>query len=118
MIWLCVCSKGVTPLVILDEGTFDHTAYIEKMLPIALKYGSKVFGSDWLFQQDGARPHSHHLTQQWCRDNFPPFMDKVHWPPNSPDLNLLDYSIWNELVNTINWEKIKNKMDSTIKFIV
>ena len=24
MVWLCVCSKGITPLVILDEGTADH----------------------------------------------------------------------------------------------
>ena len=60
MIWLGVCSKGLTPLVILDEGTVDHTVHIEKVLPITLKYGNQVFGSDWTFQQDGARPHSHH----------------------------------------------------------
>ncbi|CAF3343269.1 unnamed protein product [Rotaria socialis] len=50
--------------------------------------------------QDGAKPHSHHLTQQWCRDR---------WPPNSPDVNPLDYSIWDELVNTINWNKVQSK---------
>ena len=46
MIWLCVCSKDVTPLVTLDEGTVDYTVYIEKVLPVALKYGNQVFGSD------------------------------------------------------------------------
>ena len=108
MVWLGACSKDVTPLVILDEGTVDHTVYIEKMLPVALKYGKQVFGSDWLFQQDGARPHSYHLsTQQWCRDNFPSFINHDCWPPNSPDLNRLDYSIWDELANTINWNKVK-----------
>ena len=110
MIWLGGCSKGLAPLVILDEGTVDHTVYVEKVLPVAFKYGNQVFGSDWIFQQDGARPHPHHLTQQWCRDNFPSFIDdKDHWPPNSPDLNPLDYSIWNELVDTINWDKVKSK---------
>ena len=109
MVWLGACSKGVTPLVILNEGTLDHGVYIEKVLPVALKYGNQAFGNDWVFQQDGARPHSHQLTQQWCRDKFPSFIDKDHWPPNSPDLNPLDYSIWDELVNAINWNKVKSK---------
>ena len=47
----------------LDEGTVDHAVYIEKVLPVALKYGNQVFDSDCVFQQDGARRHSHHLTQ-------------------------------------------------------
>ena len=67
MIWLGACSKGITPLVILDEGTVDHTVYIKKVLPFALKYGNETFGPDWIFQQDGAKPHLHHLTQHWCR---------------------------------------------------
>ncbi|CAM4784202.1 unnamed protein product [Rotaria magnacalcarata] len=109
MVWLGACSKGVTPLVILDEGTVDHVLYIEKVLPVALKYGNQVFCSDWVFQQDGAKPHSHHLTQQWCRDNFPSFIDEDHCLPNSPDLNPLDYSIWDELANSINWSKVQSK---------
>ncbi|CAF5215756.1 unnamed protein product [Rotaria magnacalcarata] len=112
MVWLGACSKGLTPLVILDEGTVDHTVYIEKVLPVALKYGNQFFGSDWVFQQDGAKPHSHHLSQKWCRDNFPTFIEKDRWPPNSPDLNPLDYSIWDQLVNNINWNKVYSKQHS------
>ena len=63
MVWLGTCSKGITPLVILNKGTVDHAVYIEKVLTIALKYGNEVLGSDWIFQQDGAKPHSHYLTQ-------------------------------------------------------
>ncbi|CAF4630188.1 unnamed protein product [Rotaria magnacalcarata] len=109
VVWLGACSKGVTPLVILNEGIVNHAVYIEKVLPDALKYGNQVFGSDWVFQQDGAKSHSHHLTQQWCRDNFPSFIGKGRWLPNSPDLNHLDYSIWDELVNIINWNKVQSK---------
>ncbi|CAF2059441.1 unnamed protein product [Rotaria magnacalcarata] len=93
MVWLGVCSKCVFPLVIFDEGTVDHARYIEEVLPVALKYGNHVFGNDWAFQHDGAKPHIHQLTQQWCHDNFPGFIDKDHWLPNSPDLNALDYCI-------------------------
>ena len=67
LVWLGACSKGITPLVILDEGTVDHTVYIKKVLPVALKYGNETFGGDWVFQQDGATSHSHHLTPEWCR---------------------------------------------------
>ncbi|CAF4485396.1 unnamed protein product, partial [Rotaria socialis] len=62
-----------------------------------------------VFQPDDVKPHSYHLTQLWCRDNFPSFIGKDRWPPNSPDLNPLDYSIWDELVNTINWNKVQSK---------
>ena len=71
-----VCSKGITPLVIFDEGIVDHVCYIEKVLSVALKYGSKVFGNDWIFQQDGAKLQQYFLTQDWCRNNFSSFIDK------------------------------------------
>jgi hypothetical protein len=73
MVWLCVCSKGVSSVVTFDRGTVDHNRYIEEMLPMALKYESQ---NDWAFQQDGVKPHTHHLIQQWCHDNFPAFIDK------------------------------------------
>ncbi|CAF2886452.1 unnamed protein product [Rotaria sp. Silwood2] len=78
MVWPGVCSKGVTPLVILDQRKVDHVEYIEKVLPIALKYGNDTFGEHWTLQQDGTKPHVHHLTQKWCRDQFPLFIDKNH----------------------------------------
>ncbi|CAF1131643.1 unnamed protein product [Didymodactylos carnosus] len=109
MVWLGVCSKGVTPLVILDKATIKHARYIQEGLPVALKYENQVFGDDWIFQQDGARPHTYDLTQQWCKGNFPAFIDKDHWSPDSPDLNHLDYSIWDEFVHVINWDKVKSK---------
>ena len=65
MIWLGVCSKGVRPLIILDKGTIDHDRYIKKVLPVAIKYGNKIFDDDWTYQQDNATPHTHNLTQEW-----------------------------------------------------
>jgi len=43
MVWLRACFKDVTPLVILDEGIVYHAVYIERVLPVALKYGNQVF---------------------------------------------------------------------------
>ncbi|WKX93102.1 hypothetical protein Q1695_010826 [Nippostrongylus brasiliensis] len=36
-------------------------------------------------------------TQKWLADNFPDFISAKEWPPNSPDLNPMDYSIWSML---------------------
>ncbi|CAM2712542.1 unnamed protein product [Rotaria socialis] len=109
MVWLGVCSEGVTPLVILDTGTVNHQRYIDEVLPVALKYGNNVFGDDLTFQQDGAKPHTHKLSQKWCNDHFPGVIDKDHWPPNSPYLNPLDCSIWDKFVHKVNWNKAQSK---------
>jgi hypothetical protein len=109
MVWVGVCSKNITPLVILDKGTDNHERYIEEVLPVAFKYGNKVFGDDCTYQEDGTISHTHNLTQQWCEDNFPSFLDKDHWPTNSPDLNPLDYSICDEFVQQMNWNKMESK---------
>jgi transposase len=109
MVWLAVSSTGVSPLVILDKGSVNHEKYIKEVLPVALKFGNKCFGNDWTYQQDGATPHTHRLTQEWCEEHFPSFLDKNHWPPNSPDLNPLDYSIWDEFVHQMNWNNVRSK---------
>ena len=76
MVWLSVCSKGASPLVIFNKGTVDHDRYIREVLQAALEYGNQVFGSDWTFQQDGVKSHAHRLTREWCRKNCPSFIDK------------------------------------------
>ena len=106
MVWLGVCSKGITPLVTLDKGTVNHKIYIEKILHVALKYGNHVFVNNWIFQQDGATAHTHHLSQKCCIDNFPAVIEKDHWPSNRTNLNPLDYFIWDEFVQQIKWEKV------------
>ena len=37
MVWLGGSSKDVTPLLIFEEGTVDHTVYIKKVLPPCIK---------------------------------------------------------------------------------
>ena len=77
--------------MIFENGTVDHNRYINEVLPVALKYGNSILGNDWTFQQDGVKLHFHEKTQEWCTNNFPSFIDRDHWPPNSLGLNPLDY---------------------------
>ena len=57
--------------------------------------------------------HRDRLTQEWCWDNFPSLIDKDRWLPKSPDLDPLDYSIWDKLINVIEWNKVGTKTGDT-----
>jgi len=47
-----------------------------------------------LFQPDGAPAHSSSHTVAYLRPNVPEFIEPENWPPNSPDLNPVDYAVW------------------------
>ena len=53
-------------------------------------------GADYVFQQDGAPAHTAKVVQQWLGQNMK-FWPKDFWPPQSPDLNPLDYSVWAQI---------------------
>src|SRR6218665_649864 len=40
--------------------------------------------------------------------NVPEFIEPHNWPPNSPDLNPVDYSIWSALQQRVYRERIVN----------
>ena len=50
--------------------------------------------NDFIFQQDGAPSHTSKITQEHLDANTPEFTGKVDWPPQSPDLNPMDYHVW------------------------
>ena len=109
MVWLAVWSEGVASLVLFEKGTLDHHRYIKEVLSVVLRYGNSKFGNNWTFQQDNRTPYTHQETQEWCSQHFPSFLDKDTWPANNLDLNPLDYCIWDEFAQAINWDKVTSK---------
>jgi len=53
-----------------------------------------VLGNYYVFQQDGAPAHRAHDTVTMLQRETPEFIPPEMWPPNSPDLNPVDYSTW------------------------
>ena len=47
--------------------------------------------------QDSAPSHRAKATQDFLRDNTPDFISLQEWTSHSPNLNPLDYSIWDIL---------------------
>ena len=51
-------------------------------------------GDVFVFQQDSAPAHRARATVEYLRQATPEFISPDLWPPNSPDLNPVDYKIW------------------------
>uniref|UniRef100_A0A915DAQ7 Transposase n=1 Tax=Ditylenchus dipsaci TaxID=166011 RepID=A0A915DAQ7_9BILA len=104
MVFAAICFNGKMPLVFADpDFSYNQAYYRQRILRHAVKpWAEEFFGEEqWTFQQDGAPMHTATLTQDWLRRNFPNFIDKNEWPPRSPDLNPLDFSIWSILEDRV-----------------
>nr|CAD2163461.1 unnamed protein product [Meloidogyne enterolobii] len=64
---------------------------------LAMQVNSDCGRGVWIFQQDSAPAHKAKEVQDWCKANFPGFISAQEWPPYSPDLNPMDYSVWSIL---------------------
>src|SRR6218665_2198859 len=65
-------------------------------------------GNDFVFQHDGAPAHRSRHTVEFLNSNVPEFIKPHNWPPNIPDLNPVDYSIWGALQQRVYRERIVN----------
>ena len=62
---------------------------VTKILPCVRKITRSV---NYIFQQDDAPAHTANIVQDWLRSNLN-FWPRDFWPPQSSDLNPLDYSV-------------------------
>ena len=87
---VCFCGKG--RLHFVDQSAkVDSTYYVGRLLPSLVDDCTRLLPSGYIFQQDGAPAHTARAMQNWLQTNCPDFIAKDQWPPNSPDLNTLDY---------------------------
>lgn len=94
-----VCCQGKGQLHFVDEkAKINANYYLNNLLPKLMKDCHDLLGDDFIFQQDGAPAHGAKVTQEWLGQNCPDFIDKNCWPPNSPDLNPLDYHVWGAML--------------------
>lgn len=104
MVWAAITETGRTPLVFVPEGVkINAQTYQELILEGCLKpWAESHFGNTpWVFQQDSAPAHKAKATQNWLVANIPKFISTLEWPPYSPDINPMDFSIWSILENKV-----------------
>jgi transposase len=90
-----VCYNGKGRLhFVADNVKINSDYYTTQLLPLLVEDCHNLMDQQFVFQQDGAPAHTSRQAQQWLADNCPEFIGKDEWPPNSPDLNPLDYHVW------------------------
>lgn len=95
------------------NGNVTAESYLE-MLQNQLLPELQVLGVPLYFQQDGAPAHFALVVRQYLNTIFPNrYISRggpVNWPPRSPDLTPLDFSIWGILKDEVYREPI-NSLD-------
>eukprot|EP00095_Tigriopus_kingsejongensis_P005065 maker-scaffold330_size203968-snap-gene-0.22 protein:Tk05065 transcript:maker-scaffold330_size203968-snap-gene-0.22-mRNA-1 annotation:"transposable element tcb2 transposase" len=92
-----VCSNGVKLPPIWVKGTLKATEYksilVHKVFPVL---DATLGVGNYIWQQDGAPAHTADAVQSYIerRLGSSGFWSKGFWPPSSPNLNPLDYSVW------------------------
>lgn len=96
MVSVAVSVLGCTSIHFLEPGVKINGDYyrqtvLQKML---LPEIQRVSGGYFVFQQDSAPAHRAAATVELLKRDTPDFISPDLWPPNSPDLNPVDYSVW------------------------
>ena len=88
-----VSFEGKKSLHFVDEkAKVNADYYVNQLLPTLLDDCHQLLGQRFIFQ------HAAKVTQQWLAAHCPDFIDKDCWPPNSPDINPLDYHVWGSML--------------------
>ena len=106
---VCFSGKGTLHFV-AGKVKINAEHYTATLLPQLLDDCHALLGDDFVFQQDGAPAHTARQTQEFLQANTPDLIGKDEWPPNSPDLNPLDYCVWGLMLHS--YKKLSPKPTS------
>jgi len=79
------------------------------------KFYSVTFKFDLVMPYWAQPAHTACQTQDWLRANCADFIAKDEWPPNSPDVNSLDYHVWGAITSGISQTSLKSPRPSGAK---
>lgn len=83
------------------KKTVNQVVYRDEMCPQMFQAINLVTPDHWTWQQDGAKAHTALATVAWLQENTPNLITPPEWPSKSPDLNVMDYSIWSLLLSEV-----------------
>ena len=102
MVSVGVSYLGKTSIHFVTTGQrINSDYYCNNLLDQLIPDMNELSGNDFIFMQDGARCHTSAASIQFLEENVPVLLAPTMWPPNSPDLNPLDYGIWNILETNV-----------------
>ena len=93
-----LCRTGliiVQPEVKINGAYYRDVLLKQQLLPVI----RGISGDFFAFQQDRALSHRARQTVSLLQQDRPAFNPPELWPPNSLDLNPVDYEAWGEMPN-------------------
>lgn len=110
MVSVGVSALGCTELIFIEPGVKINGAYYrDELLTKHLLPAIKELSDDYFtFQQDSAPAHRARETVELLSRETPDFITPLLWPPNSPDLNPVDYKVWSVLQERVYRGRIRD----------
>src|SRR6218665_688369 len=71
----------------------------------------------FIFQRDSAPDNRARETVEMLKRNTPDFIPPTVWPPNSPDLNPVDYKVWSVMQEQVYQTAIHDVDDLKQRFV-
>jgi transposase len=103
---------------VAEKAKINADYYTNNLLPKLIENCHNLADNDFIFQQDGAPAHTSRLAQDWLEQHSPDFIKKDEWPPNSPDLNPLDFHIWGAMLERYQGYTPKPKDKAELKTVL
>ena len=109
MVSVGVSALGRTDIHFIEPGVkINGQYYRDELLMQGLLPDIRQFSDFFIFQQDGAPAHRARETVELLMNETPDFIQPTMWPPNSPDLNPVDYAIWSIMQEKVYRRKIRD----------
>src|SRR6218665_981004 len=94
-----------------------HTRATISCQEATVRHIPDISGWGFIFQQDGELVHRARDTVAFLERKVPDFISPALWPPNSPDLNPIDHSIWIVLQEKVYRSTIANVSELDMRLI-
>ena len=104
MVSVAVSKVGKSSIFFVEPGAKVNGAYYrEKLLASMIPEMDRLTGyQPYVFVQDGARSHTANETVRFLnQQQYLTLLQPNLWPPNSPDLNPVDYCVWSALEQNV-----------------
>ena len=104
MVSVAVSKVGKSSIFFVEPGAkVNGTYYRENLLASMISQMDRLTGyQPYVFMQDRARSHTaNEMVRFLNQQRYLTLLQPNMWPPNSPDLNPVDYCIWSALERNV-----------------
>src|SRR6218665_1002876 len=98
MVSVAISKMGKSCIVVIElDAKVNSQYYCRNVLGDGLLPDIRAICQHHNLQQDGDPSHTAKNTMEYLRRENISFIEPDMWPPNSPDLNPVDYAVWGAL---------------------